>query len=92
MANEKNTTPLIYSHNLETTDIESRFRTLGINSAIWQFNEDDDDALEGNFSFAYVWFDCRRGQGNRELEGNFDTCEADSPNRIFNFSSNICRI
>lgn len=78
---------LPHSVSIKDNYKEKRFNSFGLNSATWQFNDssDDDDALEGNYSFSYTWFDCRRGNENEtEDSASFDTC---LPENTVNFAS-----
>ncbi|ARD45129.1 hypothetical protein [Colwellia sp. PAMC 21821] len=78
---------LPYSVSISDNAKEQRFNSYGLNSATWQFNskQDDNDALEGNYSFSYTWFDCRRGnEGKTETNLSFDTC---LPDNKVNFAS-----
>ena len=84
LAEESKSNQLIYSHNIDKESNKSRFRALNMNSAIWQFNEHDDNALEASYSFAYIWFDCRRDNTKTELKDNWETCKS---TREFNFTS-----
>lgn len=68
---------LPYSVSITDNIKEQRFNSYCLNSATWQFNSEqgDDDALEGNYSFSYTWFDCRRGnEGKTEVNIPYDTC------------------
>ncbi|MDO6762362.1 hypothetical protein [Agarivorans sp. 1_MG-2023] len=59
-----------------------RFRAYGVNSAVWNFREGDDDALQADYSFLYTIYDCRvrhssSKEDNTELkstEGSWSDC------------------
>lgn len=47
---------------------KERFMPYGMNSASWQWTEEDDQALEANFSFLFKLFDCRIGNDSNNSD------------------------
>lgn len=67
------------SSNLVVPESDApRFTPYGVNYLLFQKTQNDDESLEGHYSFRYTLFDCRRGN---EQE-SWDTCKPMGNDRL----------